>query len=168
VAIRLNNQAKVAELVQSLLSAQNFDKFGYFEAYSERLQSTLAPVGKKLYSPAGELLKRQADRADLPFHSIIEADLLAMLSALLSSDVRWFAQTLYYDSEGNFPFFVRATQHRHFLKLATVVGISDADALRERARAGYDRLGVNQWPGFALRNRSMWECMNMSKLDSLK
>jgi hypothetical protein len=149
-------------------SGGNFDNFGCFAAYSERLQSTLAPVGQKLYSPTGELLKRQADRADLPFQSIIEADLLAMLSAFLSSDVRWFAQTLYYDSQGDFPFFVRATQHRHFLKLAMVVGISDADALREKARAGYDRLGVNQLPGFALLSRSLWECMNMNKLDSLR
>jgi hypothetical protein len=123
---------------------------------------------QKLYSPAAELIKRQADRADLTFPAVIEAELLVLLSALVTPDVRWFPQTSYYNSQFDFPFFVRATQHRHFLKLATITGISDADALREAAKAGYERLGVNQWPGFAMLNRSLWNCMNIDKLDSLK
>jgi len=40
----------------------NFDNFGCFYGYSKTLQSVLAPEGKRLYSPAAELIKRQADR----------------------------------------------------------------------------------------------------------
>jgi TIR domain len=146
----------------------NFDNFGCFYGYSESLQSVLGSERQKLYSPAAELIKRQADRADLTFAAVIEAELLVLLLALITSDVRWFPQTSYYNSQSDFPFFVRATQHRHFLKLATITGITDADALREAVKVGYKRLGVNQWPGFAMLNCSLWHCMNIDKLDSLK
>ena len=123
-----------------------FDDFGSFYGSSEALQSVLAPERHRLYSPAAELIKRQADRADLTFPALIEAELVILLSAFVTPDVVWFPQTLYYKSGNDFPFFVRATQHRHFEKLATITGISNADALREAVKAGYERLGVNQWP----------------------
>jgi hypothetical protein len=145
-----------------------FSDFGLFYGYSEALQSILAPEGRTLLSPAAELLKRQADRTDLPFSKIIEAELLVLLVAFATPNVRWFPQTLYYKSQNDFPFFMRATQHRNFLKLATITGVSDANDLRNAVKAGYQRLGVSQWRGFVMQSRSFWDCMNMDKLDSLK
>ena len=98
----------------------------------------------------------------------MEAELLVLLMAFVTPDVRWYPQTLHYDSYLEFPFFIRATQHKHFLRLATVTGIADSDALRETARAGHERLDVSRWQNFWMASRSFWDRMNMNKLDSLK
>lgn len=149
-------------------SDRAFDTFYTFYARSDTLQAVLAPEGQKLYSPAAEFMKRSADRDDLPFKSIIEADLLVLLMALITPDSRWFPQTLYYASYGSseFPLFLRATQHKWFLKLAIVTGIENADKLREMVKEGYERLGVQRWYNFHFHN--FWNLMNMDKLDTLK
>jgi hypothetical protein len=145
-----------------------FDTFQAFYGHSDLLQAVLAPQGQRLYSPAGELIKRNADREDLPFKTILEADLLVLLMAFLGTDTRWFPQTLYYVSYagGDFPLFLRATQHKHFMKLAIVTGVDDADKMREKVKEGFERLGVNQWYNFHFQN--FWGMMNMDKLDTLK
>jgi len=144
------------------------NNFGCFWGCSETLQQVLAPPGKRLYSPAAELIKRQADRHDFPFSSVIEAELLVFLMSCVVPDVRWYPQTLHYASQSEFPFFVRATRHRDFLKLSTVTGVQDADALRKIMAEGYERQGVNRWYDFAMMNNTFWDLMNMDKLDSLK
>lgn len=146
---------------------QNFDNFGAFYGSSEALQSVLAPERQRLYSPAAELIKRQADRLDIPFPAIIEAELLIFLLSLIMPDARWFPQTLYYKSQVDFPFFVRATQHRHFKRLAAITGISDANELREAAKDGYEKSRARHMPDFYSIASSLWESMNMDKLDSL-
>jgi hypothetical protein len=148
--------------------ANKFDDFGCFYGHADAAQSALAAPGRRFLSPAAELINRQADRDDLPFSRVIEAELLVLLMAMVSSDVRWYPQTLHYASQSEFPFFVRATQHRHFLKLAAITGISDASALRDAAKAGYERLAVNKWYDFAMSMHSFWEYMNIEKLDSLR
>jgi hypothetical protein len=147
---------------------ENFDNFGCFYGHSDALQSELAPQGQRLYSPAAELIKRQADREDIPFSALMEAELLVLLMAFIIPDARWYPQTLHYRSQSEFPFFIRATQHKHFLKLATITGITDADALREAVKAGHERLNVNTWHDFMMAFQSFWAAMNMDKLDSLK
>jgi hypothetical protein len=145
-----------------------FDSFECFFGYSAILQSELAPEGRRLYSPAAELIKRQAEREDLPFSAVIEAELLILLMAFLNPDVTWNPQTLHYSSYSReFPFFIRATQHKHFLKLATITGISDANQLRKAVKEGQKRLDVSQWRDFHF-NNPFWSSMNMDKLDSLK
>ncbi len=145
-----------------------FETFHCFYGYSDALQSELAPPGKRLNSPAAELIKRQADRVDLPFTSIIEAELLILLMAFLNPTVGWYPQTLYYHSYNReFPFFVRATQHKHFLKLTSITGISDVEQMRREVRAGHERLNVKQWGGFS-HVGSFWSYMNMDGLDTIK
>lgn len=149
-------------------SDRAFVAFDAFYAQSDTLQPVLAPEGRKLYSPAAEFMKRNADRDDLHFNNIIEADLLALLMALITTNPRWYPQTLYYTSYagGEFPLFLRATQHKWFLKLAIVTGIENADTLREKAKEGYERLGLKNWYNFHF--HSFWNLMNMDKLDTLK
>lgn len=147
---------------------EEFEKFSTFYAYSEILNPVLSPPGQKLHSAAAELLKRHATRADLPFSQIIQADVLTLMVAFALPDTRWYPQTLYYSSHGrDFPFFVRAAQHGHFLNLAKIVGISDADDLRNAVKAGHERLGTERWNNFYF-DRTFWQSMNMDKLDTLK
>jgi hypothetical protein len=147
------------------------DRFTTFEAfcgYSETLQSVLAPEGRRLHRPAAELVKRQADREDIPFKAVIEAELLILLMAFLTPNAYWYPQTLHYASYSRgFPFFLRATQHKHFEKIAIITGIRDANELREAVKAGHERFEVNRWYNFHS-DRSFWSSMNMDKLDSLK
>lgn len=147
------------------------EKFRTFECFfgsSDALQSTLAQKGQRLHAPAAELLKRQADRADLTFGSIMEAELLVLLMALLHPKAYWYPQTLHYAAyHGEFQFFIRATQHKNFTKLATITGIDSADKLRAEVSAGRERLNTNGWHNFSFSN-SFWSSMNMEKLDTLK
>lgn len=146
---------------------KQFVRYDDFYAYSEILNSALAPEGRKLYSPAAELLKRNAHRKDLPFGDLIQADLLALLVALVDPEVRWYPQTLYYSGRGvRFPFFVRATQHRYFRHLATITGVDSVGELREKVKVGYERLGVASWHNFMF-DRTFAEEMNLAKLDTI-
>jgi len=121
-------------------------------------------------SPAAELLKRQATREDLPFERIIEAELLVMLAATLNEKLRWYPQTMLYAGYGRmFPLFRRATQHKHFKKLAIVTGVQTADVLRAKVKAGLERLKIDQWIDFSWHSSvSFWNAANMDKLDTLK
>ena len=145
-----------------------FDTFSGFYGHSEALQSVLAPEGQKLLSPAAELLSRHADREDLPFVDIIQAELLTLLMAFITPDSIWYPQTFYYASHGSeFPFFIRATQHKHFMKLSIITGIESADSLREKVTEGHKRLNVQSWYRFPFHG-NFWAPMNMDKLDTLK
>ena len=147
---------------------RTFDTFHAFYGHSDTLQDVLAPEGQKLLSPAAEFINKNADREDLPFKTIIESDLLILMMAFLDPSTRWFPQTLYYVSYdgGDFPLFLRATQHKYFKKLAIVTGIDDADKLREMVKEGYERLDVQRW--YKFHHQNFWEMMNMDKLDTLK
>ena len=85
----------------------------------------------------------------------------------MTPDSRWNPQTSHYAAyEDEFPFFLRATQHRYFLKLAIVTGINDANRLREVVKEGYENWV--QWFKGLYFQRDFWLMMNMSKLDTLK
>lgn len=152
--------------------AYGTDRLGTFDAFygsSETLQQVLAPEGRRLYSPAAKLIKRQADRTDLPFSDVIQAELLVLMMAFITDGSRWYPQTLHYSSHaGAFPFFVRAAQHRNFQKLAQITGIESADELRKAVKGGHERMGVNRWHDFWISDRSFWSRMNMDSLDTLK
>lgn len=145
-----------------------FMQFDDFYAYSDTLNAVLAPEGRKFHSPAAELIKRQANREDITFSEIIQADLLILLFSFITPGTRWYPQTMYYSSfSKEFPFFLRASQNKNFRKLATITGIDDADKLREEVKKGHERLETNRWNNFHF-NRSFWESMNMDHLDTIK
>jgi hypothetical protein len=144
-----------------------FDTFHVFYAESVTLQ-ILAPEGKTLLAPAAELLKRQADRTDLPFTDVMQAELLALMMAFVTKTNTWYPQVLRYSSRSSaFPFFQRAARHRDFQKLAKIAGIGTGDALRAAVKDGHERLGVSQWRNFNVNDRSFWSSMNMDSLDTL-
>jgi len=144
-----------------------FDSFDAFLGYSETLQ-ILAPEGRRLHAPAAELIKRQADRTDLPFAAVMQAELLVLMMAFITEDCRWYPQTLHYSSRaGAFPFFIRAARHRDFQKLAKITGIGGGDELRAAVKSGHEKLGADRWHNFWPSNRSFWGIMNMDALDTL-
>ena len=119
----------------------------------------------QILAPAAELIKRQADRTDIPFTAVIQAELLALMMSFITPGCRWYPQTLLYSSRRpGFPFFIRAAQHRNFSNLAQITGITDADALRDAVRKGQERLEVNRRDHFKLGDVSFWACMNMAVL----
>lgn len=147
--------------------ANRFDTFEGFYGNSEALQ-ILASEGRRLLSPAAELIRRQADRTDLPFTDVMQAELLILLMAFITDGRGWYPQTLLYSSRaGAFPIFVKAARHRDFLKLAQVTGIDSGDRLRAAVKAGHERLKVGQWHDFFGSVRSFWDVMNMNELDTL-
>jgi len=144
-----------------------FDTFAAFYGDSKSLQ-ILAPEGKKLHAPAAELMKRQADRTDLPFAAVMQAELLVLMMAFITDGCRWYPQTLHYSSRaGAFPFFVRAARHRHFQKLAMITGIGSGDELRAAVKAGHEKLRVDRWHNFWRSDPGFWGSMNMDGLDTL-
>lgn len=146
----------------------NFERFDCFYGYSQSLQSVLAPEGRRLCAPNAELIKRQADRGDIPFSEVRQAELLILLMSFITPETNWYPATLHYSSYGNtYPFFVRAAQHKNFNRLTTITGISDAQELREKVKAGHNRLNTSQWSNFHY-ERNFWSSMNMEKLDSLQ
>lgn len=160
----LTNHYVLPETASS--GANKLATFRVFYGRSETLQ-ILAPEGQRLYEPAAELIKRQADRGDLPFTAIMQADLLVLMMAFITEDYWWYPQTLHYSSSASaFPFFVRASRRRDFQKLATITGVSSGDKLRAAVKAGHERLEVNRWYNF-WSDRSFWTSMNMDDLDTL-
>ena len=146
---------------------RKFVIFDDFYTYSDILNPILAPEGRKLHSPAAALLKQQANRKDIPFSDLIQADLLILLMAFITPDTRWYPQLMYYSDYGAvFPFFIRASQHKNFANVATITGIADADTLREKFREGYEQSGLGQDRVFFRQN--FWTAMNMDNLDTIK
>lgn len=148
--------------------AGDFQRFDAFHGYSRTLQ-VLAPEGRKLLSPEAELIKRQADREDIAFDDVIQAELLVLLMVLISPDLSWYPHTSYYSSYNTkHSFFLRAAQHRHFLKLAEITGINDANQLRSAVRAGQERLRMANWTDFRKHDILFWQSLNMDALDTLR
>lgn len=148
---------------------RQFERFSSFYGYSETLQPVLAPEGQRLYAPAAELLKRHADRQDLPFSEIMQAELLTLLMSFIIPDTNWYPQTLHYSSYGaRYPFFIRAAQHEHFMKLAIVTGIEDAHVLRSKVRESSERRGAGSWAYSGIVGMSSyWSLMSADKWDTL-
>jgi hypothetical protein len=145
-----------------------FEQFDCFHGHSESLQSVLAPPGQRLNAPAAELIKRQSDREDIPFSAILQAEALTVLMSLIIPDTRWYPQTLLYSSfSDQYPFFVRAAQHKHFAKLSKITGIQSADELRKKIRTGKQRLDTDRWFHYGLRG-NFTSFFNLDALDTIK
>ncbi|MFB3787184.1 MAG: SEFIR domain-containing protein [bacterium] len=145
---------------------EKFAKFDNFYATLEILNEFIAPHGKRFLSPSAELIKRQANRNDITFHDIIQADLLILLMAFITPGTHWYPQLFYYaEYYQEFSFFIRASRHTDFMKLALITEIEDVNVLREKVIQGIERLQVETWYGLHFIN--FWSCMNMDKMDKI-
>jgi len=145
-----------------------FERFGCFWGHSDLLQEVLAPKGRRLLSPAAELLKCHADRTDIPFDSIIEAELIILMMAYITPNVYWYPGTLHYASyTESYGLFLRATRHDDFLKLAEITSITDAKKLKETVVKGEQEMNQFQWHFFRITG-ALSRMMNLDNLDTLK
>ena len=146
---------------------KEFDKFGCFWGHTRILQKNLIVEGQRLFSPEAELIKRQADRCDIPFMSVTEAEVLVYLMALLSQDTYWYPGTLHYAPyEHKFSFFLKATRHKGFKKLAIITGIDNAELLKEAVDNAQEHNATNQREKFQFRG-NISNMINLDNLDTL-
>ncbi len=142
----------------ALYKSSDFDRFGRFWAKS----------WKSDVSQAGGFLRDQADREDLPFVEIVQAELLVFLMACVIPDTRWYPQTCLGMVRGSrFPLFVRAATHKHFMTLASLTGVPDAEQLREKVQMKMERLQNNNPLGYLFATGLLWRALNMDALDTL-
>ncbi|CAH7238375.1 SEFIR domain-containing protein [Vibrio chagasii] len=142
-----------------------FESFSCFHGHSEVLQSVLRP-NDRLYSPEAELIKDHADRKDITFQNIVQAEALTLMVSLLFGSP-WYPGTLHYASYyESIPFFVRATQHKNFSNLTAITGIATGDEMREKFKAALDASSLSRSGNFFRIN--FFTLMNIDKLDTIK
>ncbi|EGQ9843749.1 hypothetical protein FYU92_06630 [Vibrio cholerae] len=142
-----------------------FETFSCFHGHSDILQSVLRP-NEKLCSPEAELIKEHADRDDITFQNVAQAEALTFMVSLLLG-IYWYPDTLHYASfYQSMPFFIKATQHKHFANLATVTGIATGDEMREKFKIALEASGFTRSGTFFRLNFST--LMNLDKLDTIK
>lgn len=113
--------------------------FDEFYAYSDVINDALlADIGEtqnlRYHSQAAELIKRCADRTDIPFNALKEADALCCVASLLRGK-SWYPQTHYYWGYGKTALlFFRAIQRKQFLKLKIILGCISGDELRAKLK----------------------------------
>ncbi|WP_439067676.1 hypothetical protein [Serratia ureilytica] len=106
-------------------------------------------------------MKINADRDDLNFNDIMQADLISTMLTFIKPGGVWYPQTLNYASyPAKFPFFIRATQHKNFKKLLTLTGFESKDELKESIMRGITLL-VNRGFGIGFRNTSYPNMLNI-------
>lgn len=121
-----------------------FCRFDHFCHNSNVLNGKLAPPGKRLFSPVAALIKKNADRSDVTYQQLMEADLLAFTAACVDDRARWFPNLLHYASTGEpFPLFLRAARQKDFGRLVAILGEDDVEKLKKRVGEGYQRMGIN-------------------------
>ena len=147
-----------------------FMNFDGFWVHSETLKAVLSSEGRIYLRPAAELVKREANREDLPFPDLIQADLLILLMSCIKSGTKWYPQLmLYAEYEADFPLFVRASRHEDFIGLVTITGISNADDIRSEVTEGFKRLRVDTWGDFeSFFGNNFWMRMNMDRLNTIR
>ncbi|MCW6542997.1 SEFIR domain-containing protein [Yersinia ruckeri] len=145
-----------------------FCQFEEFYYHSDYLQEKLSPPGRKLHSTIAELLKIHANRDDLKFIDIMQADLIIKMFNFTKLNGFWYPHTLNYSSfTQKFPFFIRAEQHKNFSKLLVLTGMSSKDDLKEKIMEGIKLEDNRSWRG-GFRDASYPDMFNMDNWDTIK
>mgnify|MGYP002622682852 CR=1 FL=1 len=140
----------------------------HFYAYSNAIREALEEPHHELLAPAVELIRRNANRHDIKFEELIQADLVVLLIAFLMPGMSWYPQTIYYVGHSvTLPFFLKASRRGDFKKLATLAGVGDAARLREMVKKGMERLKVNEWGKLHYADTSITGALNLEHLDTL-
>ena len=150
---------------------RDFGTFEEFYTYSHRLKNRNERLNLRRISPIADLIKERATCSDIPFRDVMQAELVILLAAILSDEVKWYPHTLVYSDRGGtrFPLFVRAAQHKNFERLKIITGVDSGDELRQKFKEGSERHGINRWTNRVFHaDVSFWNSMNMDALDTIK
>ncbi|AEV36802.1 SEFIR domain protein [Pseudovibrio sp. FO-BEG1] len=144
-------------------SGREFERFDTFFKGSDWDNILNKALGSNYYSPEAELIKRHADRKDLSFKDVMQADLVVFVSAKFRPDLWWYPQTLYYAERYRaFDLFIRATQRSYFDKISVMFGTASIDDFKTRL-SETDLLDLNKWHRLSL---SFERTLNIEKLAS--
>ncbi|MCV3301996.1 SEFIR domain-containing protein [Leclercia adecarboxylata] len=167
------------QLLRSVLSARflsgdknlppehRLESINAFLTESETLQAGLEEKSK-YFSPAAELIKRNADRDDIVFGDLIQADVMVLFYSFCNEGVYWYPNTIHYANYSYRPeFFVRATQHQYFEYLSMIAGIASAQEIKSKIKAGNERVRVSGFR-YGRMGSDFENMMNAERLDSIK
>ncbi len=147
--------------------SERFDSVTAFYKHTELIGPALTTEKIKYHSEAAELIKRNAQRSDIDFNTIKNADALIHLSTYIDSntDWWWYPQTSYYNEfSSDLDWFVRGAQHRHFKNLATTLGVKNGSELRDRFQQKEEQEKGESWQ----RHRSFRRSLNIDELDTIQ
>lgn len=148
-------------------NGRKFVRFDGFWASSRVLSLVLKPAnGGAFKSTAAELIRLHADRHDLTFAALREAELLILLMSFLPPYTQWFPQTLYYSAfHEEHKFFLRTTQRKNFVKLQEITGGKSVEELKqavtERSKNLQHEFHYFSEKGF------FWDQLNLTNMDTL-
>jgi hypothetical protein len=139
--------------------------FDAFWDYAPCLKHALTTTeGHQFMSPVGELAKRLADRDDIPFNDLMQAEAIVFLVALLK-DMRWYPHTLGYARHGKrFPLFQKATRSRDFERTLGLIAETDAASL---SRNALEKLASYQFDSLSGLHSTLRRAMNLDALGSV-
>ncbi len=110
-------------------------------------------------------IQESIDRKDILLADIQQADLLSSLISCIKPDTIWYPATLHLPgARTSHPFFVRAVQHKNFLKLATIAGVSISE-LKNKVKEGKPK---NLKSYCQKIGRSFEELVNMDAWDTME
>ncbi|NWD54994.1 TIR domain-containing protein [Pseudomonas veronii] len=146
---------------------KKFVQFDGFWASSRVLSLVLKPAGGGTFkSTAAELIRLHADRHDITFAALREAELLILLMSYLPPYKQWFPQTLYYSSfHEEHKFFLRTTQRKNFVKLQAITGGKSVEELKQAVTERSKNLQY-EFRSFS-ENSAFWDQMNLTNMDTL-
>lgn len=151
-----------------LRRGRDFVSYDSFYGYSETLEHRKTRLKLNRISIVADIIKERATHSDITFRDLIQAELVVFLVMLLSTDHRWYPNTLAYaESYSRFPFFVRAAQHKYFERLRIITGVETGDELRKKFAEGCLRCGIRNWHIFFHIFFSLEEIMNINALDTI-
>lgn len=134
-------------------------------ADSDTLQSGFEG-DSRFISPFAELIKRNADREDITFNDIKQADLLILFYSFCN-DVYWYPNTLNYTGYNYRPeLFIRAAQRHYFKQLEIVAGMNSVKDIKLKIKEGAERMGGTGFR-YGRMGTSLESMMNFEYLDSL-
>ncbi|MCU6664465.1 SEFIR domain-containing protein [Silvania hatchlandensis] len=134
---------------------------------SETLQAGFEE-DSRYYSPVAEFIKRNADREDIVFGDLIQADLLILFYSFCNDGIYWYPNTIHYVGYNYKPeLFIRATQHQYFEHLAIIAGIASAQEIKLKIKAGAQRVRVSGF-SYGRMGSDFESMMNAERLDSIK
>lgn len=146
---------------------KNFVSFDSFFTSSNTVQHALSKE-HRYYSPSVELIKRNADRNDIVFTDLIEADILCLAYSCCHEGIYWYAATTPYIAYNTVPdIFLRATQHKGFIKLKEALGVDSADDFRSRMQEKQQQHLAQNY-GYGRGFASYKNLMNLDNIDTLK
>ena len=148
-----------------------FAGFEEFYTYSDVLERQNRKLSIRSISAIAHLIKERATLSNIPFNCVIQAELMITLMAILSENSEWYPHTLGLVRFGGaqFPFFIKASQHKHFKHLQKLTGIASADELRKKFLEGCQKHRVGEWHSIVHDPvHSLFNYLNMDGLDKIK